>query len=81
MIWREFHHGYLGLALLGASWAFSGPLTGLFGAWLVLDDVYQHYMQYLDPEYRSPLHRAYVALLWLLPPVQALNRWLDRLFR
>lgn len=81
MIWREWHHGYLGLALVGAAAALKWPSLLVVGFWLTLDDAYQHLRQESDPDYRSPLHRWYVAYLWPLPPIQALNRWLDRVFR
>jgi hypothetical protein len=81
MVWREWHHGYLGIGLLGASWALGWPPLGLIGGLLVLDDAYQHLRQVGEPGYESPLHQLYGRYLWPLPWVRSLNRWLDRLFR
>lgn len=66
--WREAHHLYVGIALfvlvlvLGIRqawsewWCFALGMAGLLLAW---DDIYQHWRQMREPEYRSPGHRAF----------------------
>jgi membrane protein YqaA with SNARE-associated domain len=74
----ELHHFYVGLGsvvlawvavfrvggVLGstAAWAF-----GLFGLWLIADDLFQHYRQREHLLYRSPAHRIWA---WLLRKIK-----------
>ena len=72
---KEWHHLYLGAALVVC-----GVLLGDWWLWapglvLVADDFAQHFLGIGE----SPIHRLYVRYLWPLAPVQRLNRWLDRL--
>ena len=74
--WRETHHAYYGIALVGVGCFWGGWWLIAPGLVLVADDVAQHFFG-VDP---SPIHRLYVRYLWPLPVVQRLNRWLDGLF-
>jgi len=75
IVWNEWHHGFLGAALV-----IFGLLIGAWWFWvpglvLVGDDFAQHFLGIGE----SPIHRLYVRWLWPLAPVQRLNRWLDGL--
>ena len=70
----EWHHGYLGLALVAVSFFWGGVWLLVPGSVLVVDDVAQHFFG-VDP---SPIHGLYVRYLWPIPVVQRLNRWLDK---
>ena len=60
----EVHHAYYGWAILWISplhtrilplWVYVSLL--FIGAYLFIDDVFQHNMQVLYPDYQSPVHR------------------------
>lgn len=66
--WREIHHAYFGAALfvLGPvlvgfhkwpTWA--GFLCAAVGFWLMADDLYQHWRNVTQPEYKSLVHRLF----------------------
>ena len=78
LVFGEAHHIYYGLVL--------GLVGALSGAWwfhvlglaLCWDDALQHAIQrWGNPAYRSPVHHL-TTLVYLLPFVQRLNAWLDR---
>src|SRR5258705_11633504 len=79
---KEFHHGYIGDALVLLSFLFGGILLALVGLAFRLDDTYQHVRQawFNEPLFESPLHKFYAKFLWPLPIVQKLNAWLDSKF-
>lgn len=85
---REWHHGWLGAALVAGSLAVFPwhPVAALvlaaLGVWLIADDLGQHARQlrqrrrlgHYAPD-DSPLHRAYVrAARWVIARVPALTR-------
>ena len=86
---REWHHGYLGLILIGLGaalwyalpwpWCLVAVPFFVFGGWFAGDDTYQHYRQQKDPDYRSSLHRWFARELYPHPVVRKLNLWLDRI--
>lgn len=79
---KEWHHGYLGdLLFIVGLWIFNGwvPLL-IMGLIFRMDDSYQHFRQLDKPEFHSILHRLYAKYLWPIPFVQAITKWLDRLF-
>jgi hypothetical protein len=47
---------------------------------IVGDDVIQHYIQYTNPGYRSPLHQLYGATLYKWEWMRKLNEWADKIF-
>lgn len=71
----EVHHFYWALisCLAGWFWIFLSPwqgwvglLLGSLGSWWLLDDLWQHWRQRREPEYRSPVHRIWIRMLgWL----------------
>lgn len=73
---QEWHHGYLGLLLIGAG-IFWTPLQ-YAGLVLLADDAVQHCVQLAKPAFRGPLWRLYAATLWKIPFIQRLNALLDR---
>jgi hypothetical protein len=87
-----FHHAYLGLVLLliGFIAIISGVKTKrrkriatiilLLGFIIFFDDVWQHYKQFTDPSFRSPLHRLYGATLYHITLIRDLNAWMDKIF-
>lgn len=79
---REFHHGYLGDALVLISFVFGGTLLALVGVTLRADDTYEHVKQAWlgEPLFESPLHKLYGKYLWPIKIVQKLNAWLDKKF-
>ncbi len=79
---REFHHGYLGDALVLFSFIFGGILLALIGFALRLDDTYEHVQQSIGgkPTFESPLHKLYGKYLYPIPLVRKLQEWLDRKF-
>jgi hypothetical protein len=77
----EFHHAYLGAALVIATAFLPGwwRSVGMGLGWLLtLDDTFQHWRQ-TDGEYayKSPLHQLYARILWPLPGVPEVTAWLD----
>ena len=81
VIVREFHHGYLGDALVLIGF-FVVPLLAFIGIVLRADDTYEHVRQawFGEPLFESPLHKLYGKYLWSLPFIQKLNAWLDSKF-
>ena len=81
-VWKEMHHGYLGILIfiLGMLLNF-WPLV-LVGDIVTADDAEQHLVQdFLDDRtYQSPLHWAYGKYLWPLPWIQKLTAWANGLF-
>jgi len=87
-----FHHAIIGLVLMliGFIILISGRKTKTrkrialviiaLGALIFADDVFQHYMQYTDPSYRSPLHKLYGATFWKWHWIQKINEWFDKVF-
>lgn len=82
LAFNEWHHGYLGLLLAVAGWLTGWVPLGAIGALLALDDAWQHGVQRFAkrPWYRSPVNRAH-SLLYRIPLVARLNRWLDTRLR
>ena len=77
----EFHHGYLGDALVILGWATSTWWLILPGVLLRLDDTVQHVAQLDNPRFDSPIHALYVdEIYWRYAWVRKLNAWLDRRF-
>lgn len=94
------HHAYLGMVLMltgfylifypNIHWSLSLGLI-LIGAWLFIDDYYQHWKQRSNRFYRSPIHRFYnwimrIMLLsdnfyWLGHLILRINSFFDNLFR
>ncbi len=66
------HHAYFGLIALIICWIVIFKMEGgkkrdrivwtlgLFGLWMISDDLAQHWRQADDPHYHSPVHRIYV---------------------
>lgn len=75
MTWTEWHHGYLGLTMLGAGLVLGVAWLWIPGAYLALDDAAQHFLGW-----PSPAKWAYLHTLWRIPAVRQFNAWLDRLF-
>jgi hypothetical protein len=87
-----FHHAYLAflLMLVGFVALIEGKKTEkrkkiatviiLVGLIIFCDDVYQHYRQYDDPTYLSPLHQLYGATLYHIKLIRDLNTWMDKIF-
>lgn len=75
----EFHHAYLGAALVAVGWRLNSPGIQLAGVVLTLDDLAQHLVHTYgdDPDYRSPLHRVFAWTLWRVPGIPAVTRFLD----
>lgn len=73
----EWHHAYIGVAALAVAWLvifFDRPgrrrdrlswALGLFGLWMVGDDLFQHWRQGNDPDYLSPVNRLWGWLVGL----------------
>lgn len=65
LTFKQWHHLYLGLALMSLSW-----YTGLFipfviGHVIFWDDFLQHYIQWeWDKDYVSPLKYIYTKWIW-----------------
>lgn len=67
--WLELHHGYYGVALMLISlvMAFTPEIWGIYnsiyvfsvGAYLFIDDIYQHHRQVDEPFYHSPVHNTF----------------------
>jgi len=83
---KGFHHLYAGILVLlvGFLLLWSHKIIAVIlmaaGMLVMLDDIHQHIIQvFLEPEYRSPLHRLYGKYLWNIPAVKWLNRFVDRL--
>ena len=84
---KGFHHYFVGLILLLAGFLFvisegslvTACLLTSFGLWLCADDLYQHWRQRTEPDYRSPVHRLY-GLIYRFKIVQIVNRFVDRIF-
>lgn len=77
---HQWHHLYLGLALV--PWGIAGrrPWLLVLAAILALDDGWQHVRQVtVDSGYASPLHQLFAAYLWPLAPVRWLVVRLDAL--
>lgn len=75
----EFHHAYLGAALVAIGWHLRSPVIMLAGLVLTLDDLAQHLVHTYgdDPDCRSPLHHVFAWTLWRVPGVPAVTRFLD----
>jgi hypothetical protein len=71
MKWNEWHHLYLGIALIAIG-IFTSPWLWIPGAIIALDDIVQHTFSIT-----SPLKWLYLKLLWPIPAIQKLNKWLD----
>lgn len=76
---REFHHAYLGVALVVVGLCCFGVGVQLVGLVLTIDDVWQHHVQTVRGKilYESPLHRLFELTLWKLRGVSAVVSWLD----
>lgn len=78
---HQWHHLYLGLALVPWGIAQRRPWVLVLAALLAVDDGWQHVRQVTgDPTYVSPLHQFFAVYLWPLPPVRWLVMRLDALF-
>ena len=96
MIWREWHHGYLGIGLV----IFGALLLWLaiaihyiiliivakviitIGFIILADDIYQHTIQELiDATYVSPLHKFFSKYLWKYEKVKKITAWFNNLFK
>ena len=84
-----FHHFYLGLLILGLAFlltfeAWFPDITLLIlyiaGLWIILDDIYKHFIHRVDPFYRSPLHRLGVYFIRQWAWAGRLLKYLDKLF-
>jgi len=84
---KGVHHAYYGLALLGLALCLTQTSIGFcviwtvyaIGAWLLVDDVYQHRRQVKEPSYHSPIHR-WTAGLYQYAWIRAVEAWLNALF-
>ena len=73
----QYHHLYVGLLAVGIAWIaifkaedfvlINAWAWGLFGVWMIADDLYQHQKQRGTPSYRSPVNRLYHWLKEWLP--------------
>ena len=76
------HHAWWGLILFSVGfialfhWPVPGFIVALLGAWIALDDLWQHFWQAVhNPNYHSPWHRWYWrALMWAIS-VTAARGW------
>lgn len=66
--WAEAHHLYAGIALFALGivgvaawgwWEYAGFACSMGGLLLAWDDIYQHWRQMFQPEYRSWVNRFY----------------------
>lgn len=76
---KQWHHGYLGAALICVGGLSHKKLFLIVGLVLLLDDVLEHSVQFVTKkEWYSPLRRLYgvfyVRIAWL----RSFNAWLDR---
>jgi len=86
--------GLLIVSLLGivSSLQLGGPLgavlfvihvwNALLGAYITIDDIYQHHEQVKRPQYHSPVHNWYVNFMatnssWWVELIRKFNRWAD----
>jgi hypothetical protein len=53
---REWHHEYIGAALVALVW---WPWVQWVGVAVMADDAWQHTVQLTRPTYLSPMHRAW----------------------
>ena len=69
--WRESHHLYWGALVVVAGVLMQryqlppsdlGILVALIGAYLMADDLYQHWRQIKQPEYRSPVWKLWARI-------------------
>lgn len=85
---RGVHHFYLGVLFLLVAFVLlvfvghktEGDLFFMIGLVIVIDDYYQHRRQLVEPSYRSPLNRLFVATLWRIGFVRRLTGIVDRIF-
>src|SRR5438445_6245540 len=78
---KQWHHGYLGIALALIGALNSKTLFVVLGLILLVDDVVQHAVQYItQTEWHSPLHRLYAWVYARVALVRRVNNWLDTLF-
>jgi hypothetical protein len=88
---RQWHHEYLGLLVLIASFiwadtlgvlgAVTAPIVRYLGAAFMADDAWEHGVQLGGNHgYKTPLHRLYDTTLGKFAVVLWLNKLLDRLF-
>ena len=82
---KGVHHLYIGLVIMGVSYAISpyttwSIYTYVIGCIIALDDTIQHRIQTWDPSYHSPLHNLYGKTLYRIPLIQKLNIFVDSLF-
>ena len=78
---RQWHHGYLGIALCIVGSLANRTLFVVLGFILVIDDVLEHTVQYFtQTEWQSPLRRLYGLVYARSAVVRRVNGWLDRLF-
>lgn len=73
---REWHHLYLGIPMMVASFFWGGYWLAVPGIIITADDLAQHFLG-VEP---SPFKILYAYTLYQYPCVQRFNRWLDHLF-
>ena len=76
---KGVHHAYYGLGLLALALYFNSWTLYVIGAWLLVDDVYQHRRQVKEPSYHSPIHR-WTAGLYKYKFIRLVERRLNQLF-
>ena len=59
MDFKEAHHLYWGVVMALVFGWLKMPVLCVIGVLIALDDVYQHAKQVKNPDYHSPIHRAY----------------------
>lgn len=76
---KQWHHGYLGIALCLIGGLGHKTLFLVLGGILVIDDVLEHSVQFVTKsEWHSPLRRLYTIFYVRIGWVRAVNAWLDR---
>jgi len=78
----EFHHAYIGAALVALGFWMHTPLgisLQMLGLIFTIDDLVQHGVQTYsgDRDYQSPLHQLFGKTLWRVPGVPMLMAFLD----
>ena len=85
---KGIHHFYIGLIIwvIGFFLIFKDVPSWivitccLVGAGLMVDDTFQHMLQRINPEYRSPIHKLYGFLIYSKSKlIRNLNIWFDGL--
>ncbi len=84
---RQWHHGYLGLLLIGGGLLelkhhrSAGIIFLVVGIVVLIDDVVEHAIQYFtQTEWYSPLRRLYGWFYARIGWLRSINRWLDDVF-